>query len=92
MSGHELREWMAFASSEPFGETRADIRAAVIAREVRLGMTASRQHKYTLLDFMPIEKALMEKTERDDAQALSAKINAFFFSRPNVIIKQRPKA
>lgn len=31
---HELAEWMAYYKLEPWGEERADIRAAIVARTV----------------------------------------------------------
>lgn len=47
---HELGEWMAFYKLEPWGEERADIRAAIVARTV-----ASQWAKEVpdLEDFMP---------------------------------------
>lgn len=91
MSAIELAEWMKFASEEPFGDMRADLRAGIIAREVRV-MLSSGSKKYTPLDFMPIVKRDVERHQRDDAQALAAKINAFFFSRKQVIINSPKRA
>jgi hypothetical protein len=88
MSAYELREWMALSSLEPWGEVRADLRAAVIAREVRTMLSTGRK-KYALLDFMPVVNAEIVKAERENANLLAAKINAFMFARPHVIINQR---
>lgn len=34
MSSRELSEWMAYATLEPFGEERADLRAGIVASAV----------------------------------------------------------
>jgi hypothetical protein len=34
MGSAELTEWMAYARIEPFGEDRADLRAAIVAKTV----------------------------------------------------------
>lgn len=49
ISSKELTEWMAFYSIEPFGEVRADMRAALIAHTVAAGAGAK---KIKLEDFM----------------------------------------
>jgi len=62
------------------------MRAAVVAREVRQMLQAGKK-RYALMDFMPVVKMEHDRTEANNAALLSAKINAYMFSRPNVIVK-----
>jgi hypothetical protein len=93
MSAIELSEWMAYASVEPFGDIRADLRAGIIAREIRV-MLSSGKKKYSPLDFMPIVKKEIDESQRHDAAQLAARINAMMFeqSRGRVIINYRKQA
>ncbi len=92
MSAFELREWMSYAAMEPWGDTRADMRAAVIAREVRMSFTTG-SRRYSLLDFMPIVKAEFEREQKDSADAIAARFNAMMFqqARGRVIINMPKK-
>ena len=54
MDAHELAEWMAYDKLEPFGEVRADIRAAIIAHTIASVWT---KHPPELEAFLPfVEK------------------------------------
>ena len=71
MSSREVTEWMAYASVEPFGEDRGDLRAALICSVIA---NANRDPKkkadpYQPIDFMPFA----EKPE-PSPEALAGKI------------------
>jgi hypothetical protein len=54
-SSREIAEWMAFASLEPFGEERADLRAGIIA-SVLANIHRDRKRRpepFSPTDFMP---------------------------------------
>lgn len=55
MSSHELTEWMAYASIEPFGEDRADLRAGMISSVIANTNRdpKKRAEPYEPIDFMP---------------------------------------
>ncbi len=55
ISSRELAEWMAFYSLEPFGEERADLRAAIIATTVANAARdpKRRRRPFRPADFMP---------------------------------------
>jgi len=50
MTCREVQEWRAYNEIEPFGEERADLRAAIIARTVAAYLTG---HNFKIADFMP---------------------------------------
>lgn len=50
MSSRELSEWMAYATLEPFGEERADLRAGIIASTIA---NANRDPKHKPKPFAP---------------------------------------
>ena len=52
ISSSELAEWQAFASIEPFGEFRADIRAAMIATTTANTWKGKGQRPSKITDFM----------------------------------------
>lgn len=51
MSARDVAEWQAYATLDPFGEERADFRAAIIACTVASAMGAKRCKPS---DFMPL--------------------------------------
>jgi len=53
MSSHELSEWMAYLAVEPFGEERADYRAAIGHALLANINRGKRSKTYTPEDFMP---------------------------------------
>ena len=50
MTAGEVQMWKAYAQIEPFGEERADLRAAIVAHTVASCMSGSRSK---IADFMP---------------------------------------
>ena len=52
ISSKELSEWIAFSNIEPFGEFRADIRAAMIACVMANSWRGSNQPAFKISDFM----------------------------------------
>jgi hypothetical protein len=56
MSARELMEWIAYDALEPIGETRADVRSAIIAATIA---NCHRDHKkppFQLHEFMPFQE------------------------------------
>lgn len=55
MSAHEFAEWIAYYSLEPFGEERADLRAAIVACVIANANRdpKKRRRAFKLADFMP---------------------------------------
>ena len=55
ISSRELAEWMAYYSTEPFGEQRADYRAGLLAATVANSAGAGKKNKALQpTDFIPI--------------------------------------
>lgn len=52
ISSPELSEWIAFSDIEPFGEVRADIRAAMIATVMANAWRGRNQSPFKITDFM----------------------------------------
>ncbi|WP_439891604.1 phage tail assembly protein T [Ralstonia sp. 25C] len=52
----ELTEWAAFDRLEPFGETRADLRAGIVAAATANHSYARPDTPYKASDFMPFLK------------------------------------
>lgn len=52
ISSPELSEWIAFSNIEPFGEVRADIRAAMIATVMANAWRGKNQSPFKITDFM----------------------------------------
>tara|TARA_R110002110_G_scaffold166143_2_gene366673 strand:- start:33 stop:314 length:282 start_codon:yes stop_codon:yes gene_type:complete len=51
----ELSEWASYFSMEPFGNTRSDIQAGIIASTIaNCNRTKSSQKLFNATDFMPI--------------------------------------
>ena len=77
LSEHELAEWMAYYSLEPWGEDRADLRAGVIASAVYNAQGAKKRGggQFAPADF------LLFPERRDDpnsARNVKAKLLAAF--------------
>ena len=53
MTAAELNELVAFDHLEPIGQTRADVRSAVIASTIANVNRSSDSQPYSLHDFMP---------------------------------------
>jgi hypothetical protein len=54
MSSRELTEWIAYNAIQPFGDTRADLRSAIIASTVANCHRTSGT-PFKVADFMPYE-------------------------------------
>ncbi len=53
MSAREFAEWMAYYQLEPFGEERADLRAAIVAKTIADVNTPKGARRAKLTEFMP---------------------------------------
>lgn len=53
MTAAEFMEWCAYYTIEPWGEERADLRAAIVAATVANGNRGKKQKPYKVEDFMP---------------------------------------
>lgn len=52
ISSREISEWIAFYNIEPFGEMRADLRAALIATVMANAWRGANQSPFKITDFM----------------------------------------
>lgn len=82
MSSAQLAEWMAYEKLEPWGESRADLRAGIIASTfANIFRNKEKQRKpYNITDFMP---SFEPEDEQDQVAKLLAKAKSVFrrFSR-----------
>ena len=62
IDSHELAEWMAFYSLEPFGHVRGDLQAGIVAATIANANSGKGSKTFQPADFMP----LMEKPEQDE--------------------------
>jgi len=53
ISSAEFAEWQAYASIEPFGEERADLRSAIVACVIANSNRSKSQKAFKVKDFMP---------------------------------------
>jgi hypothetical protein len=72
MSSEELSMWMAYGVLEPFGETRADIRAAQICSVIANVNRGKNTKAFQVTDFMPHFDRLYLKDEDQDAAIKAA--------------------
>jgi len=70
ISSHELTEWMAFYSIEPFGDQRDDLRTGIITSTIANVNRSSKQKPFTPVDFMPY----VERPKVNKAAELKAKL------------------
>ena len=68
MTAAEYMGWIEYSALEPFGEVRADTRAAVVASTFVRVMAGKKSQNIRLIDFMPFVKAQREAAEREPAQ------------------------
>ena len=66
-----LFEWMEFAAKHPFGDRRADLRSAIVAREIRMSTGAKR---VAIDDFLP---RFGEKPERQTDKQMQTIWNTY---------------
>lgn len=76
MSAREFAEWMAYCRLEPFGEERADLRSAIVAKTVADVNTPKGKRRAKLTEFMP----RFEKEEQtvDQQIGIAAMLTAAF--------------
>lgn len=66
MSSEELSMWMAYEVIEPFGETRADIRAGIIASTIANVNRGKNQKAFSPEDFMvKFDRSYLEVSEEE---------------------------
>jgi hypothetical protein len=67
LSSREIAEWIAYYQIEPFGEERADLRAAIIACVIANANRDSKEHPqpFSPADFMVVPFAKKEMDEDD---------------------------
>lgn len=76
MTGQEFGEWMAFYELEPWGETRADIRAGVISSTIANVNRGKRTEPYKFTDFMLFQhKDEVEQQEESDPREFLKRIS-----------------
>ena len=68
LTARELREWELYYSLEPFGEQRADMRAALIAMTTAQVMGGKKAQKLKLRDFMLYPEPQQEKKQSESYQ------------------------
>ena len=68
MSSRELSEWMAYATLEPFGEERADLRAGIVASTVANVHRGKGDKPIPPTDFLP--KFWEEEPDDEPPEAL----------------------
>ena len=66
----QFAEWMSYATLEPFGEERADLRMGIIASTIANANRGKNQKPYGPKDFMP---SFEEETEEQASARLQAK-------------------
>ena len=72
MTAQEFGEWMALYELEPWGETRADIRAGVISSTIANVHRGKRTEAYKFTDFM-----LFQQKDEADQQQVETDPRAF---------------
>lgn len=72
MPARLFTEWMIFYNLEPFGEQRADLRAAIVAATIANANRGKNQRAYKVEDFMPRIDA--DDAREPDNDALLAKV------------------
>jgi hypothetical protein len=73
IDSHELAEWMAYYSLDPFGTARADLSAGIIAATVANANKGKKGRPFQPADFMPYTEK-REQTESDMIQILNSMV------------------
>ena len=71
MSSLEFAEWIAFYSLEPFGDARADLRSAIVAKTIADVHIDKESNRPKLQDFIP----RFEGTTPEEQLALAQRLN-----------------
>lgn len=79
MSSREFTEWLAYYELEPFGEQRADLRAALIASVIANAHRDPKKKPYKAADFL----LFPEKTEPTSEDLRSKFVSLTSNMRPN---------
>lgn len=79
MSALEFAEWQAYYRLEPFGEERADLRSAIVAKTIADVNTPRGSPRAELADFMPVFDR--EPQTPDEQLALVEMVNRLFGGR-----------
>jgi hypothetical protein len=80
MSSSELSGWRAFYQAEPFGEQRADVRAALVCKvlaDIARAFAKGKGPEPRIEDFMPFQQE-----EEHDPAAVAEQVRALFRSLP----------
>lgn len=72
LTSRQLAEWMAFGQLEPFGEVRADLRAAIVASTIANAFSV-KGRRFKPADFLP----RFEKPKSQPAAVMRANFRAF---------------
>ena len=75
MRPSELTEWLAFYADSPFGEERADLRAAIVASTIA---NVNRDSKRRPQPFKPVDFMPYQHVEPETPERLSERIRASF--------------
>lgn len=77
MTWRQFVMWRAYDSLEPFGEERADYRAALIASTI-VNASPAIKRRYKLADFMPeFDAAPPERITEDKFQAMKQRARMY---------------
>lgn len=79
MGADELREWMAFARLEPFGDLRADLRVGIVASTLANIHRKKGRRAFNAEDFMPYLKR--ERRRAEGGRGMATRMRAFLKSR-----------
>ena len=63
ISSRQFAEWMSWYANEPFGEQRADLRAAIVAAVMSNRWRGKSERPLKPLDFMPFLKKRQQTPE-----------------------------
>lgn len=74
LDSRELTEWMAFWQLDPWGDSRADLRAGVIASTIANVHRGADTRPYKPMDFMPYA----QRDENEEARSNVATFKAMF--------------
>jgi len=70
MSSHELSEWMAFYKTEPFGDVRGDVQAAVVAQAALAPHMEKGKKPPSLIELMPFAENNKKEQTQEEMQAM----------------------
>ncbi len=89
ISSQEFTEWIAFAEMEPFGEARADMRAALIASTIANVNRGRGVRAFSIGDFMlRFEEDVRKGT---DPAIIEQRLRAYTLLRNGLIDKKKGK-